>query len=129
MIPTELNYNIYDKELLAIVEAFKQWWAYLEGALHHIQSLLRPQQPAVLHHDQAAQPPPSSLVQNPFQPDALTWRPDVYPKKLFEVEHNKLQLLAFHTHSMIPAELNYDIYDKELLAIIEAFKQWWAYLK
>ncbi|KAG5730221.1 hypothetical protein E4T56_gene11659 [Termitomyces sp. T112] len=37
MIPAELNYNIYDKELLAIVKAFRQWWAYLEGSLHCIQ--------------------------------------------------------------------------------------------
>ncbi|KAG5733084.1 hypothetical protein E4T56_gene3541 [Termitomyces sp. T112] len=37
MIPAELNYNIYDKELLAIVEAFCQWQAYLKGSLHCIQ--------------------------------------------------------------------------------------------
>ena len=30
--PAELNYPIYDKELLAVVEAFKQWRVYLEGA-------------------------------------------------------------------------------------------------
>ena len=32
--PVELNYNIHDKELLAIVSAFKQWRHYLEGASH-----------------------------------------------------------------------------------------------
>ena len=31
-IPAYLNYPIYDKELLAVVEAFKQWRVYLEGA-------------------------------------------------------------------------------------------------
>ncbi|KAG5720923.1 hypothetical protein E4T56_gene407 [Termitomyces sp. T112] len=30
--PPKLNYDIYDKELLAIIEAFRQWWAYLEGS-------------------------------------------------------------------------------------------------
>jgi len=30
----ELNYEIYDKEMLAIVTAFKEWRAYLEGAAH-----------------------------------------------------------------------------------------------
>ena len=35
--------------------------------------------------------------------------------------------VAYHTWSMIPAELNYDIYDKELLAIIECFQEWRAY--
>ena len=29
--PAELNYPINDKELLAVVEAFKQWRVYLEG--------------------------------------------------------------------------------------------------
>ena len=30
----ELNYEIYDKEMLAIVMALKEWRAYLEGAAH-----------------------------------------------------------------------------------------------
>ena len=33
----ELNYPIYDKELLAVVESFKQWRVYVEGAVHPIQ--------------------------------------------------------------------------------------------
>jgi hypothetical protein len=28
----ELNYDIYDKELLAIVEALREWRVYLQGA-------------------------------------------------------------------------------------------------
>ena len=28
----ELNYNVHNKELLAIFEAFTQWWHYLEGS-------------------------------------------------------------------------------------------------
>ena len=32
----ELNHPIYDKELLAVVAAFKQWRVYLEGAQHPI---------------------------------------------------------------------------------------------
>ena len=31
MIPLELNYNIYNKELLAIVTALKEWQAFLQG--------------------------------------------------------------------------------------------------
>src|SRR6266481_2133001 len=34
MKPAELNYEIYDKELLAIFEAFRQWRNYLEGSTH-----------------------------------------------------------------------------------------------
>ncbi|SLM33518.1 Ribonuclease H-like domain [Lasallia pustulata] len=32
LAPTELNYEIHDKELLAIVDALKQWRVYLEGS-------------------------------------------------------------------------------------------------
>ena len=31
IIPPELNYNIYNKELLAIVAALKEWRAFLQG--------------------------------------------------------------------------------------------------
>ena len=30
--PAELNYNTHNKKLLAIFEAFKHWWQYLEGS-------------------------------------------------------------------------------------------------
>jgi len=31
MTPLELNYNIYNKELLGIVAALKEWRAFLQG--------------------------------------------------------------------------------------------------
>lgn len=37
MSPPERNYDIYDKELLAIVEAFRQWRVYLEGPKHQVK--------------------------------------------------------------------------------------------
>src|SRR6201999_3545661 len=37
MSPAELNYEIYDKELLAIHAAFKEWCSYLEGAAHTVK--------------------------------------------------------------------------------------------
>ena len=33
----ELNHPIYDKELLALVAAFKQWRVYMEGAAHPVR--------------------------------------------------------------------------------------------
>ena len=33
-----------------------------------------------------------------------------------------LYLVAFYLRKFLPVELNYDIYDKELLAIINTFK-------
>ena len=33
MIPLELNYDIYDKELLGIVAVLKEWRVFLQGTL------------------------------------------------------------------------------------------------
>jgi hypothetical protein len=33
MTPLELNYDIYDKELLAIVAVLKEWRVFLQGTI------------------------------------------------------------------------------------------------
>lgn len=41
MQPAERNYEIYDREMLAIIEALKDWRNFLEGPPHHsISSLI-----------------------------------------------------------------------------------------
>jgi len=42
---------------------------------------------------------------------------------------NEVHPVAFHSRTFTVAELNYDTYDKELLAIFEAFKIWQHYLE
>ena len=37
--------------------------------------------------------------------------------------------MAFHFHIFTMMELNYDMHNKELLSIFEAFKIWWHYLE
>jgi hypothetical protein len=37
--PAEQNYEVHDAELLAIVESFKEWRHYLEGAAHTVEVL------------------------------------------------------------------------------------------
>ena len=37
MSSAECNYNIYNKELLTIIHAFKEWRSKLEGAAEQIQ--------------------------------------------------------------------------------------------
>ena len=37
MTGLELNYEIYNKELLAIIAAFKEWRIYLEGTNYQVQ--------------------------------------------------------------------------------------------
>ena len=39
--PGESNYPIYDKELLAVVEAFRQWRVYPEGAVVLVKVYMR----------------------------------------------------------------------------------------
>jgi hypothetical protein len=47
---------------------------------------------------------------------------------LSQVKNGCLKHVAFHSRKMDKAEINYKIYDKELLAIISAFKEWRWYL-
>ena len=42
---------------------------------------------------------------------------------------NEVHPIAFHSWTFTSTELNYDIHDKEHLAIFEAFKCWWHYLE
>jgi len=44
-------------------------------------------------------------------------------------EENEVHPVAFHSCTFTVAELNYDIHDKELLVIFEAFKIWRHYLE
>jgi len=39
-------------------------------------------------------------------------------------EENEIYLVIFHSRTFTIVELNYDTYDKELLAIFKAFKIW-----
>jgi hypothetical protein len=41
----------------------------------------------------------------------------------------KLYLNAFHCRKFSPAEINYEIHDKELLTIVDCFKAWQRYLE
>ena len=37
--------------------------------------------------------------------------------------------VAYYSRKMTPLELNYDIYDKELLGIVAVFKKWRVFLQ
>ena len=40
MNPVERNYEIYDKEMLAIIKVFEEWLHYLKGAQETIEVLM-----------------------------------------------------------------------------------------
>jgi hypothetical protein len=44
-------------------------------------------------------------------------------------EKGKLRTVAYLSRKFTPAEGNYKVYDKELLAIIESFRHWRVYLE
>jgi transposase InsO family protein len=44
-------------------------------------------------------------------------------------DDDRLHPVAFYSRKLLPAEMNYQIYDKELLAIVCAFKHWRHYLE
>jgi hypothetical protein len=44
-------------------------------------------------------------------------------------ENGKFKPIAYYSRKLSPTELNYDIHNKELLAIVVAFEQWRVYLK
>jgi len=47
---------------------------------------------------------------------------------LSQEQKGKWKLIVFLSRTMQPAERNYEIYDKELLAIVEPLKKWRQYL-
>jgi len=47
---------------------------------------------------------------------------------LSQEQDGKWKLIAFLSRMMQPAEQNYEIYDKELLVIVEALTKWRQYL-
>ena len=44
-------------------------------------------------------------------------------------KENEVHLVIFYSCTFTIVELNYDIHDKKLLSIFEAFKIWWHYLE
>lgn len=46
---------------------------------------------------------------------------------LSQLHDGKLRPIAFYSRKLNPAEMNYEIHDKELLAIVSAFKAWRQY--
>ncbi len=44
-------------------------------------------------------------------------------------DKKRLHFIAYYSHKFTVAELNYEIHNKKLLAIVDSFKQWRVYLK
>jgi hypothetical protein len=64
MTGPELNYDIHDKELLAVVEALRHWRVYLEGSEIPNTGIHRPQESPLLDDDKTTKPTTSTMVRN-----------------------------------------------------------------
>ena len=48
---------------------------------------------------------------------------------MVQIHKDKIwHLIAYYSKKLIPLELNYDIYNKELLAIVAVLKEWRVFL-
>ena len=77
----------------------------------------------------------SQLILVSFNPEkSITLETDVSDEAI-EVcisqpdNKRRLQPVAFYLRKFSSAEMSYEIHDKELLAIVNAFKQWCVYLE
>ena len=116
--PAKLNYPIYDKELLVVVDAFKQWRVYVEGAVlpvsvytdHKNLEYFSTARTTSRHHARWA----TSLSTYNFiiyyrkgtsngKPDALSRRPDYIPPPLPSLPVLTPSLPLLHTPHLIGA--------------------------
>ena len=107
--PVKINYEIHDKELLAIVDAFKHWRRYCKGAVHQVQVFSDQQDmeyfttTKILNGRQVRWAQELAGInfriyyrpgsQN-WKPDALSRPPEYHPKK--EVGENQPITTALH---------------------------------
>ncbi|MBW0509059.1 hypothetical protein O181_048774 [Austropuccinia psidii MF-1] len=63
-------------------------------------------------------------LQTIVEPDASNYALGAVLSQVYSGKHP----IAFNSHKLIPAELNYEIHEKELLGIVWALKRWRAFL-
>jgi len=94
-------------------------WAWNEEAEAAFLDLKRRFTTApILSHFDAARPVIIEIDASDFAIEAVLSQRD---------EENRLHLVAFHSRKFQPVEINYEIHDKELLAMVDAFKYWRRY--
>ncbi|PLW05685.1 hypothetical protein PCANC_28521, partial [Puccinia coronata f. sp. avenae] len=78
LVQAEKNYEVFDKKLLAIIAAFKEWRQYLEGKPHRLVTIVYTD-----HRNLESLITTKELTrrQESSQPDALLRRPDLAPSK------------------------------------------------
>src|SRR5438270_11883155 len=94
------------------------WTAEVEKAFQQLKELFR--EDAILRSFDPSKPITIEIDASDKALKACLSQPD---------DKGKLQPIAIHSRKFTPAELNYDIHDKELLAIVDTFQTWRVYLE
>lgn len=95
-----------------------QWTDQMQRAFNDLRQRFE-KEPILVHYD----PEKPCFVETDASDRAIGARvsqPD---------EKGRLCSIAYYSRKLTPAELNYDIHDKELLAIVASMEQWRAYLE
>jgi len=95
-----------------------QWTPAMDDAFRYLKGAFTTA-PVLLHFD----PQRGSFVETDSSDFALG---GVLSQK---DDEGKLHPVAFHSRKLMPAEINYEIHDKELLAIVDCFEKWRRYLE
>jgi len=89
-----------------------------------------PTLPSLSSKDAFSNAPISYTSLPPFPPSSKPTLPTTrFQHPLATAARRLLRPVAFHSRTMQPAERNYDIYDKELLAVVDCFRSWRSYLE
>lgn len=114
------NYSKIASPLTALLKKNAKfvWSAAADAAFNDLKSRLMTG-PILRHYDHTK----ASVV----EPDASDYAIGAVISQYDDA--GVLHPVAYYSRKLLPAEMNYQIYDKELLAIVSAFKHWRHYLE
>jgi len=112
------NYSQIARPLMELTKKTEKWsWNRKAGEAFEKLKQRFTTAPILAHFD-PAKPVILETDTSDFAIGAVLSQPD---------EENRLHPIAFHSRKFTPAEINYEIHNKELLAIVDAFKHWRQY--
>ena len=114
------NYSVLTQPLTQLLkkDVTFSWSDTLSNALNSIKSAF--QSPEMLLHPDETKPFVVETDASDYGVGGILSQYD---------ENNEMHPVAFYSRSLNPAERNYEIYDKELLAIFACFKEWRHFLQ
>lgn len=115
------NFSAIARPLTASLKLDVKSWSWTPAMAHSFQKLKEAfmTAPILAHFD----PEKPTTVETDASDFALG---GVMSQK---ADGGKLHPIAFHSRKLLPTEMNYEIHDKELLAVVDCFTRWRRYLE